>query len=131
MFATIIATYETFRISQHHFPNIHGKHNKANAFRHALWNILIAKKASFFSADERVLKWTKEITDWHEEFSPNSDMAKLMDLHNNAIGRNFYLEIGKKSISEITQAMLKKTESAYIINSQSEIIDMENMVYLN
>ena len=69
MSATVLATYQTFRISQKHFPNIHWKHNKANAFRHALWNVLIAKKSSVFSKNnEKILDWTKTITDWHEDF---------------------------------------------------------------
>jgi len=43
MVSTIIATFDVVRISQKEFPDTHGFHNKANAFRHALWNIFIAK----------------------------------------------------------------------------------------
>ena len=64
MFATAKATYFTIRIAQKEFPDIHDQHNKANAFRHALWNLLIAKESAKFSSDlEEVLSWTKKITD--------------------------------------------------------------------
>ena len=132
MSATVLATYQTFRISQKYFPNIHWKHNKANAFRHALWNVLIAKKSSVFSNNnKKVLDWTKTITDWHEDFSPNSELAKLMDLHNNKVGRDFYLKIGDKTVSEITTIMVNESDNAYQIKSVNEISDTNKMVYLS
>ena len=79
MFATVKATFLTMKITQKEFPDIHKKNNKANAFRHALWNILIAKFCNKFSLDlDTILEWTKKITDWHEEFSTNKKMAKLL-----------------------------------------------------
>jgi len=132
MSATVLATYQTFRISQNYFPNIHWKHNKANAFRHALWNVLIAKKSSVFSNNkEKILDWTKTITDWHEDFSPNSELAKLMDLHNNKVGRDFYLKIGDKIVSEITTIMVNESDIAYQIKSVDDISDTNKMVYLS
>ena len=38
----------------------------------------------------KVISWTKEITDWHEDFSPNLALARAMDLHNNYIGRELF-----------------------------------------
>ncbi len=91
MFSTVRATFSVMKIAQKEFPDIHGKLNKANAFRHALWNILIAEECAKFSKNiNSILDWTKEITDWHEEFSPNEALAKVMDLHNNDIGRKLY-----------------------------------------
>lgn len=102
MLATVSATLKTYRISQKEFPNIHGKHNKANAFRHALWNALIAKKCARFSKSiESILKWTEDITDWHEEFAPNEPLPKAMDLHNNRIGREVYQKYPDMKIAEI------------------------------
>lgn len=49
MISTIKATFDVVRVSQKEFPNTHGFHNKANAFRHALWNIFIAKQCALFS----------------------------------------------------------------------------------
>ena len=82
--STLKATFDVLRISQKEFPNTHGFHNKANAFRHALWNIFIAKQCSLFSRKKhKIISWTKEFTDWHEDFSPNEELPRIMDLHNN------------------------------------------------
>ena len=78
-----------------------------------------------------MLDWTKTITDWHEDFSPNSELAKLMDLHNNKVGRDFYLKIGDKTVSEITNIMVGESEIAYQIKSVNEISDTNKMVYLS
>ena len=64
MISTVIATFNAVRVSQKEFPNTHGFHNKANAFRHALWNIFIAKECSRFSKNNyEIILWTKEFTD--------------------------------------------------------------------
>ena len=131
MFSTIEATLQTFKFSQKEFPGIHGKHNKANAFRHALWNVLIAKKCTRFSKNQRsILHWTKEITDWHEEFSPNEKIAKAMDLHNNQFGRDFYSSNSTLSVSELINQLKKKLEKSILVNSLSEVLDTSKMVYL-
>lgn len=131
MLATFKATVITLRIAQKEFPDIHGLHNKANAFRHAIWNVLIAKECSKFSSDlEKVLLWTKQITDWHEEFSPNEKMAKLMDLHNNRVGREMFQSLKDKSKIEIIKTFHKKLEDAVKINQASQIKEMNNLVFL-
>ena len=59
MISTVIATFNAVRVSQKEFPNTHGFHNKANAFRHALWNIFIAKECSRFSKNNyEIILWT-------------------------------------------------------------------------
>lgn len=132
MFATAKATYSTVKIAQKEFPDIHDEHNKANAFRHALWNILIAKESAKFSSDlEAVLNWAKRITDWHEEFSPNKEMAKLMDLHNNKFGRNQFLDLKDKSTETIITTLKNELMNAVQVQQKSEFKNYENqLVYL-
>lgn len=132
MIATVSATITTFRISQKNFPDIHGKHNKANAFRHALWNILIAKKCSKFSKNlDSVLKWTEQITNWHEEFSPNEELAKAMDLHNNQIGRDLYPKVAEMNLNGIAAFMIGQLKEALLIKDSSEIKkSLHQLVYL-
>ena len=132
MFATAKATYFTIRIAQKEFPDIHDQHNKANAFRHALWNLLIAKESAKFSSDlEEVLSWTKKITDWHEEFSPNKEMARLMDLHNNQFGRNKFLDLKEKSTETIVISLKNEFTNAVQVKHPSEFKNLENqLVYL-
>ena len=97
MISTVMSTFNAVRVSQKEFPNTHGFHNKANAFRHALWNIFIAKECSRFSKNNyEIISWTKEFTDWHEDFAPNKELSKTMDLHNNYIGREMFLNTTHK-----------------------------------
>lgn len=122
MWATTRATVSTFAISQKEFPNIHGKHNKANAFRHALWSVLIAKKSARFSTDTlEVLQWTQRITDWHEDFSPNEPLAEAMDLHNNKIGRDLYLDLGQLPANSITHRLKAALTKAQKISQLADI----------
>lgn len=131
MFSFIEATYITLKISQKRFPNIHGKHNKANAFRHALWNVYIAKKCKRFSkSTEAILQWTKKITDWHEEFSPNAPLAKAMDLHNNKKGRDYFTYLIEKQPQEIINFILSQLENAIKVIEISAIHNIDVLVYL-
>lgn len=132
MISTVRATFSAMTIAQREFPSIHGGYNRANAFRHALWNVYIAIECSKFSKDiDAVLKWTKRFTDWHEEFSPNEELPKIMDLHNNFIGRELYKgTLGKDKSQWIT---LIKDQLIHAVQIQS-ITDTEKypnqLVYL-
>ncbi|APZ46701.1 hypothetical protein BW723_10560 [Polaribacter reichenbachii] len=131
MYATFRATVKTLRIAQKRFPNTHNFDNKANAFRHALWNILIAKKCLKFSSDlEQVLTWTKQITGWHEEFSPNEILAKKMDLKNNQLGRKWFSILKNESILKIEEYLIEKLCSAIKINFDSPLDKIDNLVFL-
>jgi len=131
MFATFKATVHTIRIAEKEFPNIHGLHNKANAFCHAIWNVFIAQECAKFSSDvDKVLAWTKQITDWHEEFSPNEKMAKLMDLHNNRIGRKHFVSLKDKSKNEVIDTFYVKLENAVKIKPESKTSEINNLVFL-
>lgn len=54
--------------------------NRADAFRHAYWNVLLAKRIN--------LSWAQAFATAHE--SESSGVDKAMDLHNNAVGRGIY-----------------------------------------
>ncbi|WP_408962303.1 DUF6973 domain-containing protein [Polaribacter sp. WD7] len=132
MLATIKATFYTLKITQKKFPDIHDKNNKANAFRHALWNVLIAKQCAKFSTDYRVvLNWTKKITDWHEDFSVNEEMARLMDLHNNVFGRNKFLPWKEETVNSIVELLIKELSNAILVTKKSEIKKLvHKLIYL-
>lgn len=132
MFATVMATAETFRISQAYFPYIHGYHNKANAFRHALWNILIAKYCMWFTKkSEGAINWAKRFTDWHEDFSPNEGLARAMDLHNNKIGRDSFANNLGLTSKKYVQLLLDDLDDAIKIEKISSVNRILNhMVYI-
>ena len=132
MVSTIIATFNVVRISQKEFPDTHGFHNKANAFRHALWNIFIAKQCALFSRNSHeVILWTKEFTDWHEDFSYNDELARIMDLHNNYIGRELFLKTPEKTHYQWVILMKEQLHKAVQIVSVEDVVNYPSqLVYL-
>ena len=105
--ATFFATVKTYKIAEKEFPGIHEKHNKANAFRHALWNALISKSCSHYSKNsDKIISWAKDVTDWHEELFVNEPLSRAMDLHNNEIGRMLYKINSKLSDKEFSNVSL-------------------------
>ena len=132
MVSTIIATFDVVRVSQKEFPNTHGFHNKANAFRHALWNIFIAKQCALFSRkSHEVISWTKEFTDWHEDFLPNEELPRIMDLHNNYIGREFFLKTPKSTHKQWVILMKEQLHKVVQIVSVEDVVNYPSqLVYL-
>ena len=74
---TLSATKQCMSTSTELYGRLHYKNGPANAFRHAFWNYLIAKRC--FRSRKNingVLIWAKKITDWHESAFPNRELAK-------------------------------------------------------
>lgn len=129
--ATFWATKETYKKTQQLFPGIHGKENIANAFRHALWNMFIIHKCLGISKSiEKVRLWAKEITDLHEELAPNRPISRAMDLKNNQLGREWFVEMKFQSREEIENFLLLKINEAIHVSSLQEIESAHQLVYL-
>lgn len=79
---------------------------------------------------EKAADWSKRITDLHERLSPNNELAKIMDLHNNRIGRELFLNsFGKKE--EVTSVLQQKTTEAVQVKSLAEIEEQKkNLVFI-
>lgn len=103
---TYSATRKTIRVCDQKFGNTHHTNGKANAFRHALWNVLIMHRCKKWSTIEKTAVWAKCITDWHEGFSINASLAKAMDLHNNYIGRSFATKHKDASEQQLIQLVM-------------------------
>lgn len=86
---TIRGTRRTITICDELYGDKQHLNGPENAFRHALWNVLLVHYSTQKGLPlQRSLAWAKKITDWHEDFSPNAALARAMDLHNNRVGRD-------------------------------------------
>jgi hypothetical protein len=128
------ATLETLQICNKLFGTKHQYHNKENAFRHALWNIIIAKNCYTSKRGvTNVVKWAEQITTLHEKIAPNKPLETAMDLHNNKIGLVLFEQenLYQKNLSEIKKMLLQKMESSIKVNSREEMKQhLDKMVYL-
>jgi len=133
-FPTHRATIQTLQICYRLFDKQHHKNNVTNAFRHALWNVLIAKRCFKMNQSvEKSVLWAKKITDLHEQLAPNNHLEMLMDLHNNNIGRVIFVEhkLHKENQDTIISVLKEKMQTAVLIESVSEIENFKNeFVYI-
>lgn len=130
---TIFATKDCMAIAQKEYGNKHHLSNPANAFRHALWVILIIRKClKWRNNEEKAIAWAKDFTDWHEEFSPNEPLDRAMDLHNNEVGAALYEEIKDKSEGEIISFLKMKASESVKIKAVDEFENFEKkLVYID
>lgn len=125
---TYQATKLCMTISTERFARRHYRNGQANAFRHALWNVLIAKKSSKNKSIEKALEWTKAITDWHEKAFFSKELPMKMDYHNNEIGRNLFANKPHLSHDEYIQLLLKYTENSQQITNASDLNQYKNQL---
>jgi hypothetical protein len=113
LWPTVKATRACLRAADLHFGKQHHRNTPANAFRHAYWNFLIAHECYNISGQaEKSALWAQAITDWHEEAFVNHDLAKQMDLHNNAVGRTVFLAEPRATANQGKDKMLLLTTSS-------------------
>ena len=87
------ATIKSFVLAQKFFPETNSSNGVGNAFRHALWCCFIMMYCCKISSAEKALKFCKTMTDLHEELFPNEPLETKMDLHNNQVGMNLFMEM--------------------------------------
>jgi len=128
---TLKATLETIKVCDFKFGQKHHFDNSTNAFRHAYWNYDICVKCIKVSGTAtEVAAWAKKITDLHEDLSPNEALAREMDLHNNKIGREIFLN-NLEGISEPVKLLKKLMEDAVRVETIEEIKNAGNqLVYI-
>nr|WP_236642024.1 hypothetical protein [Dokdonia sinensis] len=119
---TIRGTRKTVATCDELYGKKHHKNGPENAFRHALWNVLIVRRSLDKNLPlDKSLAWAKTITDWHEDFSPNSDLARAMDLHNNRVGRDLIAEFPKESEDFLVGQLLKMVPLSRHVLSVAEV----------
>lgn len=133
LFPTVIATQRCIVLCTNYYGRDHHLHNKANAFRHSLWNLLIARKCYSWRKNlNKVLAWTERITEWHEDFGVNDPLARAMDLHNNEIGRNVFKATRKFSEEEHVTSLHHMLTHAVKIQSLDDLLQCKGkLVYIS
>jgi hypothetical protein len=129
------ATLRSFSLAQKHFPKTHSNNGIGNAFRHSLWNCLILMYCCKISSPQKALDYCKKMTDLHEELFPNEPLETKMDLHNNQVGINLFMELLPGihrqffETSFFVEKLMQKTKTAKILEKLEDDFGDE-MVYL-
>ncbi len=128
---TYKATRETVEICNNLFGAKHHEDNRTNAFRHALWNFKICERCySTTGSEEKAVNWSRKITHLHENLFPNDELAKVMDLHNNSIGREVFQEYLIRRFDPVNFLKQKMME-AVKVNTKEEVENSPNkLVFL-
>ncbi len=130
--STLCATKQTMTLCNDIFKNEHHRSNRENAFRHALWNIIIAENCSKRNKNkEKSLIFTQKFTDLYEKVTQNKPLEEAMDLHNNKIGLRYFSEEKEKKVTDWVNFLLKEMKNAQKIEEIGEIQEFsENLVFL-
>ncbi len=120
---TLRATKNTFEICNRLYGSTHHKNNKANAFRHALWNVLICMESiKRLKTAQKSIIWAQKVTNLYEKVTKNTNLELQMDLHNNEVGRRAFLTNFDKSEREIIDFIQNKVTNA---QNLTQIEDLE------
>lgn len=129
------ATVRSFVIARKYFPETNSSNGIGNAFRHALWTCLILMYCCKISSARKSLIFCKKITDLHEELFPNEPLEKKMDLHNNQVGMDLFMEMLQGihrqffETSFFVDQLFEKTKTAKILKNLDDDFTGE-LVYL-
>lgn len=129
------ATLQAFSIAQHEYPKTASNNGRGNAFRHALWTCLIMMYCCKVSSPKKAYDYCKRMTDMHEELFPNEPLEKMMDLHNNQIGLDYFMSILPGIHRQFFEkgffidTLKQKTKDAVILESVHQELD-DRLVYL-
>ncbi len=128
---TIKATKRTLDICDEYYGDAHHKNGRENAFRHALWNVLVCRNTfKITKKQQKSVNWAQKITDLHEKLAPNEPIENVMDLHNNEMGRKFFENLKHSSEKEIITFLRNATQNARQIITINDVTNFKNdLVY--
>ena len=110
---TLNATRQTMKICNRLYGRSHHKNGKENAFRHALWNMLICINTLKRTKNkQKSVFWAENITILYEKVTKNELFDQFMDLHNNELGRRWFLEDSFKNEEKLINFLQEKLKSA-------------------
>lgn len=146
-FWKIDGTQKAVNLATQYTTEKHGKsghRDKSDAFRHAIWNVLIAKYTDGNKKDR--VEWARKFTNAHESGSPaptDNSLDNLMDYHNNGVGRSYWnsnvsesgilwwYKINIPSDTTIKNAIYNKSQNATYCDTTAKIKNSSNkLVYI-
>lgn len=101
-------------------PGISLRNTKADAVRHAYWNILLVKATN--------VEFAEEYTTAHETSSEN-EWEKAMDLHNNKVGRDLAIKYPDATELQLLELLLQE-RFTYIPVGSTIPANTEGLVYI-
>lgn len=129
---TFDATKKAIKISDRIFPEIHHENGFPNAFRHALWNVLLCQ--AFYRKNKSLVKTIQrvdQITMLHENLFQNKDLEKAMDIHNNRVGQKLFVKNPDFSEEKFTELLLGKELKAIKISKSTDLKELpETLVHV-
>ena len=127
------ATRQTLKICDSLYGKAHHNNGKENAFRHALWNVLICQKTlKFTKSEEKSVIWAKKVTDLHEKLAKSEKFDTAMDLHNNEIGRKQFLEVFDQNEVKTVDFIQKSLQNSKKVSKIDEIeFYLNELVYIS
>ncbi len=130
---TLKATRETMSICNELFGNAHHGRNKENAFRHALWNYKISEAVNKkLKNDQKSVKWTEKVTNLYENVTKNAPNDQKMDILNNRIGRNIFLNRKFKNEAKLIDFLEEMIKNALKIDENGHFPEIsEYLIYIN
>ncbi|QED38357.1 hypothetical protein FK178_11810 [Antarcticibacterium arcticum] len=130
---TLRATKNTLKNCNVRYGELHHSNDLTNAYRHALWNLLICEECFKVTGNvEKTINWARKITDLHEELSPNLPLEKAMDLHNNRIGREIFKDsfYDKRNSGELLDQKMREAVKidhiSQLQNRETQLIFIES-----
>ena len=129
---TLEATKLTMQIAQREYGEKHKGNTAENAFRHALWSFIIAKKCLKWNNNiPKVLRWVKLITEKHEVIAPNPPLERAMDEHNNVLGMQLFEQSPNWEIAKAVSHLKTAITTAKKIEKPSEADSFgDELVYI-
>ncbi len=121
-FAFTRATVQTLWICHRKFGSKHFGSSKENAYRHALWSLLLAK----YSYSHRPYDWAYEMGKTHESLFANEERDRQMDLHNNQVGIEIIKRHPQKKMAFYNESLEEAFQHALQISHDTFLNDIEN-----
>ena len=130
---TLNATRKTMKICDQLYGRAHHKNGKENAFRHALWNMLICRNTLKRTKNEQISAfWAEKITILYEKVTKNELFDQFMDLHNNELGRRWFLDVSFENEENLIDFLRKELKNAQKVTKVEKTGLIENqLIYIS